>query len=155
MTEKPVFWVEKQEKNRKKNAVGERMQMQVIKYCLRCNEPISDIYHNSYHSHIALKYCEACRKVVKKRTGCTGERALSKTQNESEIIGKMVRRRNVQHHQNYSWRTWKRHEETTKTDRREMRGSGKRVAARTGKKRPSHRRQPVTRDSKKIRTSQS
>ena len=42
------------------------MQMQVIKYCLRCNEPISDIYHNSYHSHIALKYCEACRKVVKK-----------------------------------------------------------------------------------------
>ena len=38
------------------------MQMQVIKYCLRCNEPISD----SYHSHIALKYCEACRKVVKK-----------------------------------------------------------------------------------------
>ena len=40
--------------------------MQVIKYCLRCNEPISDIYHNSYHSHIALKYCEACRKVVKK-----------------------------------------------------------------------------------------
>ena len=42
------------------------MQMQVIKYCQRCNEPISDIYHNSYHSHIALKYCEACRKVVKK-----------------------------------------------------------------------------------------
>lgn len=42
------------------------MQMQVIKYCQRCNVPISDIYHNSYYSHIALKYCEACRKVVKK-----------------------------------------------------------------------------------------
>jgi actin-related protein len=33
-----------------------------IKYCVVCGELISDLYHNSYHSHIALKYCPACRE---------------------------------------------------------------------------------------------
>ena len=53
---------EKQEEKRSRGADANAS----YKYCLRCNEPISDIYHNSYHSHIALKYCEACRKEVKK-----------------------------------------------------------------------------------------
>lgn len=62
----------------------------------------------------------------------------------------MVGGRNVQRYKSDSRRTWKRHEKTTETDRREMRGSGKRVTAGTGKKEPSHRRQPVTRDDKKL-----
>lgn len=39
--------------------------MQKVKYCQRCGEPISDIYHNSYHSHIALRYCPECRKIAR------------------------------------------------------------------------------------------
>lgn len=38
-----------------------------IKYCVRCGEAISDLYHNSYHSHIAMKYCPACREEQRKQ----------------------------------------------------------------------------------------
>lgn len=39
--------------------------MQTTKYCQRCGMPISDIYHNDYYSHIALKYCQTCGKIVR------------------------------------------------------------------------------------------
>lgn len=39
--------------------------MQTTKYCQRCGMPISDIYHNDYYSHIALKYCPTCGKIVR------------------------------------------------------------------------------------------
>lgn len=39
--------------------------LQKVKYCQRCGEPISDIYHNDYYSHIALKYCPECRKIAR------------------------------------------------------------------------------------------
>ena len=37
------------------------MQMQVIKYCLRCNEPISDIYHNSLLSAQIVRCSRICK----------------------------------------------------------------------------------------------
>ena len=48
---------------------GEAESMNNVKMCQRCNREIISNLHNEstdYYSHIRIKYCDACRKIVEK-----------------------------------------------------------------------------------------
>lgn len=38
--------------------------LEEIKKCNRCHQVISNIYEADYFSHISIKYCDVCRKIV-------------------------------------------------------------------------------------------
>jgi ferredoxin len=48
---------------------GEAKSMNNVKMCQRCNREIISNLHNEdtdYYSHIRIKYCDTCRKIVEK-----------------------------------------------------------------------------------------